>query len=35
MKENIIVSEKQRPLWQRLIASFFFTTAIAFLAHII
>lgn len=33
MKENIIVSEKQRPLWQRIIASFFFTAGIAFLTY--
>ena len=33
MKENIIVSEKIRPLWQRLIASLFFTAGIAFIAY--
>lgn len=33
MNKNIIVSEKQRPLWQRIIASFFFTSGIAFLAY--
>lgn len=33
MKESIIVSEKMRPLWQRLLASLFFTAAISFLAY--
>ncbi|MEC3906467.1 hypothetical protein VOI54_05525 [Tamlana sp. 2201CG12-4] len=35
MKAHVIVSEKQRPLWQRLIASMFFTAAIAFLIYIL
>ncbi|GAA4966393.1 hypothetical protein [Algibacter aquimarinus] len=33
MEQNIIVSEKQRPLWQRILAALFFTAAIAFLAY--
>jgi hypothetical protein len=33
MNKNIIVSEKQRPLWQRIIASLFFTAAIALLLY--
>lgn len=33
MENNIIVSEKQRPLWQRLIASLFFTAAISLLLY--
>jgi hypothetical protein len=35
MKENIIVSEKMRPLWQRIIASLFFTAAIALLFYVL
>ena len=31
MKDNTIISDKIRPLWQRLIAAAFFTTAIAFI----
>jgi hypothetical protein len=32
--ENIIVSEKLRPLWQRIIASLFFTAAIGYFIYI-
>ncbi|MDO5978629.1 hypothetical protein [Flavivirga spongiicola] len=35
MDKHVIVSEKQRPLWQRIIASLFFTAAIGFLAYIL
>lgn len=35
MKENIIVSEKQRPLWQRVIASLFLTSAVILFAYTI
>ncbi|GAA3600394.1 hypothetical protein Q4Q39_12105 [Flavivirga amylovorans] len=35
MNKHIIVSEKGRPLWQRIIASLFFTTAIGLLAYIL
>lgn len=31
----MIVSERQRPLWQRLIASLFFTVAIGLLIYVI
>ncbi len=33
MNQNIIVSESQRPLWQRIIASLFFTAAISLLVY--
>ncbi|MDO5971553.1 hypothetical protein Q4Q35_17250 [Flavivirga aquimarina] len=33
MNKHMIVSEKQRPLWQRIVASLFFTAAIGFLAY--
>ncbi|TNJ46974.1 hypothetical protein KFZ70_05835 [Tamlana fucoidanivorans] len=33
MKENMIITEKQRPLWQRVIAALFFTAAIALLIY--
>ena len=35
MEENIIVSENQRPLWQRILASLFFTAAIVLLVYIL
>ncbi len=35
MNENIIISEKQRSLWQRIIASLFFTAAIILLVYIL
>ncbi|GGD18849.1 hypothetical protein [Hyunsoonleella pacifica] len=35
MKDNLIVSENQRPLWQRILAALFFTVAIALLGYIL
>jgi hypothetical protein len=35
MDKNIIICERQRPLWQRVVASLFFTLAIAYLAYVI
>lgn len=35
MEKNIIVSEKQRPLWQRIIAALFFTAAFALMLYMI
>lgn len=35
MDKHIIICERPRPLWQRLVASLFFTLAIAYLAYVI